>query len=148
MRPKINEMYRKAAEEFARRVVAALGDQVDSIVLYGSVARKQARRYSDIDILIVSPNPKVIRNPVSQIRADFNREHNFDFLISLVHYNRDEFRKFGELGFPFVKEVLRDGVILYGVQASIEEAQVGGIVQKAEAFVQEVESLLAQRESG
>jgi predicted nucleotidyltransferase len=86
MRPKINEMYRKAAEEFARRVVAALGDQVDSIVLYGSVARKQARRYSDIDILIISPSRETVRKKVSDIRGDFDHEHNSIFAVFAYGY--------------------------------------------------------------
>ncbi len=36
------DRYRAAASEFARRLTDALGDRVDSIVLYGSTARGDA----------------------------------------------------------------------------------------------------------
>jgi uncharacterized protein len=65
MRQKLNETYRNVAVEFAQRVASALGDQVDAIVLYGSVARGEAKRDSDIDILVVSPQPEVVRKQVS-----------------------------------------------------------------------------------
>ena len=42
--PSPNEKLRKAADEFARRVAAELGDAVDSVILYGSVARRTNRR--------------------------------------------------------------------------------------------------------
>ena len=54
MRRKLNDIYRDVAREFTHRVTSVLGDQVESIVLYGSVARGEAKRDSDIDIFIVS----------------------------------------------------------------------------------------------
>jgi predicted nucleotidyltransferase len=71
MPKKINETHKKAAVEFARRVTSALGDQVDAIVLYGSVARGEAKRDSDIGILVVSPQPEVTRKQASEICEDF-----------------------------------------------------------------------------
>jgi len=113
MREELNARYRQAAEEFAKKVVAELGDQVDSIVLYGSVARGEAREDSDIDVLVISPDPEAIRNQISDVRGDFNHETGYEFLISLAQYSRDRLTKTRERGSPFIEEVLHDGIILY-----------------------------------
>jgi predicted nucleotidyltransferase len=111
MTQNVNARYRQAAVEFARRVVASLGKQIDSIVLYGSVARGEATGDSDIDVLIVSPDPKSVRGRVSELRLDFDCETEFEYFITLAHYKRDEF--LSQTGFPFIQEVLQDGVILH-----------------------------------
>lgn len=113
MKQKLNEKYKKAAVEFAQRVASALGDQVDAIVLYGSVARGEAKRDSDIDIMVVSPDPQRTREKLSEIRSDFAYEQNYTFFISLVHYSREEIYKLRQIGSPFIQNVIREGVILY-----------------------------------
>lgn len=42
--------------EYARLVAATLGDDLKSVVLYGSVARGDAKTNSDIDLLVVADN--------------------------------------------------------------------------------------------
>jgi uncharacterized protein len=44
-------------KEYRSRLVATLGDELHSIVLYGSQARKEAVEGSDIDVLCVMNNP-------------------------------------------------------------------------------------------
>jgi len=110
---KISQVYREAAKEFANRVNLALYNQIDSIVLYGLVARGEARRDSDIDILIVSLEPRETDNKIEKICSDFTYECDFSFFISLVHFSRSEFYKLIELRSPLINDVLREGVILY-----------------------------------
>lgn len=45
--------YRKALRTLMNRIVKELGSRIDSIVVYGSVARGEAREGSDIDVLTV-----------------------------------------------------------------------------------------------
>jgi len=44
---------RRVAEQYTAMLVQASGDQLTSVVLFGSVARGEASRKSDIDLLIV-----------------------------------------------------------------------------------------------
>ena len=113
MPQKINDRYRSAAEEFARRVTAALGEQVDSLVLFGSVARGEAKRDSDVDILIISSEPTDIRESLSEIRSEFAYERDYTSLISMVHFGREEFFHLISMGSPFIKTILEEGDILY-----------------------------------
>ena len=107
------DRYRAAAEEFAQRVLDALGDQVDSIVLYGSAARGDAGPESDIDILVVGDDSRSLRDVASKIASDLDREGEFTFLISPFAIERDELLRLSRLGSPFVRNVLREGQILY-----------------------------------
>ena len=114
MPTKLNETYRKAAQEFADRAVSALKDNIDSIVLYGSVARSEAREDSDIDILVVSPEFNIhIYDRLNCVRNEFTYENGYAFLVTLVHYSRSEFIELFELGAPFISEILCEGVTLY-----------------------------------
>jgi predicted nucleotidyltransferase len=113
MRQKLNEVYIRAATEFAQRVTSALGDQVDAIVLYGSVARGEARRDSDIDILVVSPRPEFIRERVGEICENFTYEHSYTFFISTVHFNHEELGWHTKVRSPFINNVFEEGVIIY-----------------------------------
>ncbi len=113
MRQDLNLMYRDVAEEFARRVTSALGSQIDSVVLFGSAARREAKRSSDIDILVISPDPEAVRDTVSDIRSDLTYERNFSFLISVVHLSQAQCLELVRGGFPFAQDVLAQGVILY-----------------------------------
>ena len=50
----IHKKYRGAVEEFVRKVLERYRDKIESIILFGSVARGGAGEESDIDILVVT----------------------------------------------------------------------------------------------
>ena len=50
---RIQKKYRKTVEEFVKRTLEQYKDKIDSIILFGSVARGEAREDSDIDILVI-----------------------------------------------------------------------------------------------
>ncbi len=107
-----NALYRNAAEEFAHRVVASLGGRVDSIVLFGSVARKRATRESDIDVLVIGEKHEP-QGKVLDTAYDVWEQSDFDAFITVVYFTREELRELARLGSPFIANVLEEGIILY-----------------------------------
>ena len=63
----------EAAEEFSRRVVAELGDEVDAVVLFGEVARGESD-YRHIEVLVVAPQTREMREVISIIDWDMYEE--------------------------------------------------------------------------
>jgi len=104
--------FEKALIDFKDRVVKELGDRVESIVVYGSVARGEAGKDSDIDVLIVG-KAKEIRSKVSEIGYEVDYENNFETFITPIYYTMDELEHRMRVGSPFIYEVLKEGVSLY-----------------------------------
>jgi predicted nucleotidyltransferase len=49
----VQEEYQEAVKEFVRRAREKYDDKIDSTILFGSVARREAKKDSDIDILVI-----------------------------------------------------------------------------------------------
>lgn len=120
----LNARYRELAEEFAARVRGELGDVVNSIVLYGSVARKQARRESDVDVLIIGTEPEV-KHRIDDATRDLLERGSWELFFGRMFFTKDEFERSWQLGSPFVANVLRDGQVLYddGIFAGLQERE-------------------------
>src|SRR5688572_30169511 len=82
-----------AARELADKLIESLSGRMDSIVLYGSAARGVAGPDSDIDVLVIAPNPRDIRKEVSRICGDYVYERDFDVFISLLYLSHDRLQK-------------------------------------------------------
>ena len=71
----------KALTDFRDRVVEELGNRINAIILYGSVARGEAGEESDIDVLIVGRD-KEVRSKVSEISYEIDYENSFETFIT------------------------------------------------------------------
>lgn len=108
-----SQRYRVAAEEFTARARAVLGDRLDAVVLYGSAARGEAKRDSDVDILILSDNIVSIRHAVYDIAEDVMLEGNYTACLSFFFTTPAEASDHLRRGSPFLDNVLFEGIPLY-----------------------------------
>ena len=77
---------------------------INSILLYGSLARGDDDEKSDIDILIISRKPIKLK----PLKSHLKRE------VTIVAYTLSEWRKKSVTDKPFYDRVIMDGIALYG----------------------------------
>ena len=93
------------AKDFAEKM---MNNHIKQIVLFGSVARGEDRKYSDIDILIIADDVDLVEDEISDEVIDillYKEEHISAHIISEEHYNKTK-------NFSFLRNVYEDGVIL------------------------------------
>jgi predicted nucleotidyltransferase len=104
--------YQKTVSHLTKRLIEDLGDKVESIVLYGSVARNEARENSDIDVLVVTrDDDRKLYDRISKIRTRIDLSNNM--LTTLLQISRNELEQHMKLGSPFMENVVKEGIILY-----------------------------------
>lgn len=108
---KFRGKHRKTLEQFVQRAVAALGSSIDSIVVYGSVARGEAGDYSDIDILILSEKGSRIADEILKLNYELDLEN--DTVSLHVYYTPEHFERLISIGSPFAENVINQGMVLY-----------------------------------
>lgn len=90
-------IYRQIAEDFARLLERELGEQLVSVVLYGSVARGKAQRGSDIDMLVVvdAPSPeeeRLVQKRIGDLVFEFDHSGLTGELLQQGHLVDLEYR--------------------------------------------------------
>ena len=108
---KIKEKYRKVVTEFVRRALEKYGDKINSIVLFGSVARGEAGKESDIDILVVAAGDRFkIRRELSELVLDILLETGE--YISVKTLSMEDFEFLKGIKSSFLKNVMQEGVFI------------------------------------
>lgn len=80
--------------------------QFDKMYLFGSYAKNQANKNSDIDLAIVSS--KFSGNPILDNELIFNAKINASYELETHTFKSDEF----DDSDPFVKEIIKTGILL------------------------------------
>jgi len=96
--------------EYRDRLRELLGEELDSVVLYGSQARGDAKEGSDIDVLCVMRGPfdySELLEKTSELTAAVSLA--YDVVISRVFVSR---RDYQVRYTPFLMNVRREGVIV------------------------------------
>lgn len=81
------------------------------VILYGSKARGEADPDSDIDLLVITPEPLPWRERKALIDALFDVELAHDTLISVLVVSEAEWAGGLFTGFPIYRDIVRDGVL-------------------------------------
>lgn len=109
-------LYESVARELTDKVVSALGDEVDAVILYGSVARGEATPDSDIDILVIGKHIHDYEEKILDISYDLDLD--FGTLTTVIYRTPQEIEKYISMGSTFLPKVLRHGEFLYGREQS------------------------------
>ena len=108
---KINEVI----NEFIDEVNKILGSRVKKIILYGSYARGDFNKSSDIDIMILTnftdDEIAQYRSEIVQLAYDIEWNNKFDIHLSPLVKNMDRFNYWLE-ALPFYMNVQKEGVVL------------------------------------
>ena len=105
----IQEKYQEAVNEFVRRVKEKYEDKIDSIILFGSVARGEAKEDSDIDVLIVVKKEDFrLRRVLIGIAFDILLETGNDISVKVLSTIDFE----GRGNFSFLRNIVLEGVKL------------------------------------
>ncbi len=97
-------------EEYRDCLAAILGQDLESVVLYGSQARGDAHQGSDIDVLCVMRTPfdyGALVKRTAEAAAQISLR--YDVVISTAFVVSEEYRRRRT---PFLMNVRRDGVVV------------------------------------
>jgi len=96
-----------------KKIKELFGSKVVKIILYGSFARGDYNSESDVDILVLVDGKDLSRYRKERIKiiSEFLTDH--DILLSIRITNNSQFLEYKHI-LPFYKNVLNDGVLLYG----------------------------------
>ncbi len=104
-------------DEFVKGVNAILGDRVKKIILYGSYARGDYDKSSDIDIMILTDlnDDEILeyREKILDYAYDIEWNNNFDIVVSPLIKNIDKYNKRIDV-IPFYMNIQREGVVING----------------------------------
>lgn len=100
----------KEAIEIAKIVVEKYNPE--KIILFGSAARGDVRKYSDIDLCIIKNTKLPLRKRIWKVYK-LIRSYNYNYGVEPIIFTPKEFKDKRESDNYFVKNIIKDGKVLY-----------------------------------
>ena len=99
-------------EDIVRGLIDIFGEKLDSIILYGSVARGDDVSESDIDIALIVNSG--IDDDVKSVFLHWNAELDIKYnkIFSIIDIEKDTLDKWGNV-VPFYKNIQSEGIVLW-----------------------------------
>jgi len=101
--------HEKAVEEFVQKLKEKFGDRIESIIVFGSYARGESKKDSDVDVLIVGD---IKLDDVIDVAYPIFLK--YGVYISPIVMSRGYFEMLKAEKTGFIENVLREGITLYG----------------------------------
>jgi len=101
--------HEKAVEEFVQKLKEKFGDMIESIIVFGSYARGESKKESDVDVLIVGDIK--LDDVIDVAYPIFLKSGVY---ISPIVMSRDYFEMLKAEKTGFIENVLKEGITLYG----------------------------------
>ena len=104
--------HKKIIDTFTKEALEKYRGRIQSIILFGSVARDKATEESDIDILVIEEGDrfKMRRNLASIVSKLLLSTGKY---VSVKTLSVQDFRYNLQLNSPFINNILKEGTILY-----------------------------------
>lgn len=102
---------KEAIGKFVEQAQKEHGGRIEKIILFGSFARGDFTKESDVDVLVIWKGRQLDGwNSLENIVTDVLLE--FGILISLKIVSPEDYRTMVDLGMPFIQNIEREGVVL------------------------------------
>lgn len=99
-------------DELIRGLREIFKEHILMIILYGSVARDEAKDDSDIDIAIILSDEMDESLQEKFIHWSADMDLRYDRVFSIVDIQEEKIRQWGEI-LPFYQNVQREGIVLW-----------------------------------
>lgn len=99
-------------DELVRGLLEIFEDNIEAIILYGSVARNESTQESDVDIAIIirTDMSDITREKFIQWSAELDLR--YDRVFSIVDIQEKNMQKWGDV-LPFYQNVQKEGIVLW-----------------------------------
>ena len=102
----------KMKEDLIGGLRLIFGNAIQTIILYGSVARNEATEESDVDIAIIITNEIDEETKDKFINWAAELDIRFNQVFSIVDIPEERMKKWGKI-LPFYKNIEEEGIVLW-----------------------------------
>lgn len=101
-----------ALRELVPGLLGIYGDLIDSVILYGSVARGTQTDESDVDVAVIMRSGATAEMHDRMLDMIVDLELACDKVLSVIRIDRDRFQEW-EATLPFYQSIRKEGVVLW-----------------------------------
>ena len=105
-------LHETSALQFTDVLKKRLGSNLRAVVLYGSVARGESHRDSDVDLLVVTA-PQSALKVIDEVAYDIDFAAQFSTFLTPIEFSPEQLEHCLSTGDPFMERVLEEGKVLY-----------------------------------